>query len=402
MKTLPQPHAGEKPFAGQSKTPKTAGWCKTPHAYFLEWRRHFTALEVSVLGVILDRTVGKSTPKHAKEWMKASKADFGLWTGKSPRQIQRTLASLKSKSAIRVVDEKGGRGVEPSYQVDLQAVEKFVRRGQKCLPLSPQKGDKNVSPNYRPRTKTTDQAPSVGACEALFLTNGGPPQRITGDESQKTAIPTPGAVVGEFANGEEENRKADRPSVGGENIQPISGKATPAELERLRAFLFAYFDCDEPPPRFEQSCVLRARGASVAQIIEFLQRLWAKKKYRPGGSKGPHEWNWFLTVIGNEFSAIERGRWPEPIAPAHPSNTASAEEIARGGIETLEVPDAEDSWRSTTCQCGAEIRQYTSGRVEGECRCPSKRAPGRVTAATLGKVLAGKRIESRAAKAATG
>jgi hypothetical protein len=36
------------------------GWCKTPHAYFLEWRRYFPALDADLIGIILGRTEGCS------------------------------------------------------------------------------------------------------------------------------------------------------------------------------------------------------------------------------------------------------------------------------------------------------------------------------------------------------
>ena len=184
-----------------------------------------------------------------------------------------------------------------------------------------------------------------------------PAKRITGGESQKPTIRPPGRRDGacDFVAG---TQKADTPAVwstpadvlppAGANPKPISGRPKPevfpdlvpfayeTHLAALREKLTTYMGA-EPPKDFERSCLLRARGASVGQICELLDRKWAQKKFRPSGRCGPRDWNWFLTVIGNEFSSIERGRLPE--APAAADLSVSEDALARG-IEAIEISDA--------------------------------------------------------------
>ena len=98
----------------------------------------------------------------------------------------------------------------------------------------------------------------------------------------------------------------------------------------------------EPPSEgFEASCLLSARGATVAEIIDLLDRRWSKKDTGPGGSHGPRGWAWFWRSSATEFSPIERGRLAEPPATAH-ATTRPADEIARG-IEALEANDEDAS-----------------------------------------------------------
>lgn len=155
-----------------------------------------------------------------------------------------------------------------------------------------------------------------------------------------------------------------------QNAKPLSQKANPEELVKLRAALIAYMG-DFPPAGFEDSCLLRARGATVADIVDLINRRWKAKKYRPGARCGPRSWNWFLTVIANEFSPAERGRWPEAVATPHPDHRASVDALARG-IEALETNPANSLVCSYRCKCGAEIRQYES-RIEGICTCGPRR-----------------------------
>lgn len=155
---------------------------------------------------------------------------------------------------------------------------------------------------------------------------------------------------------------------------PIAAPPCETELEHLRRTLAAYMGA-EPPKGFERSILLRARGASVAQIEELLDQKWAKKKFRSGGRHGPRTWNWFLQVVGNEFSPVERGRWPEAVAAPHPEHPAASDALSRG-IEALEQCDPADSLVCRyRCKCGAEIRQYTS-RVVGTCTCQDKARAG--------------------------
>jgi len=214
---------------------------------------------------------------------------------------------------------------------------------------------------------TSKRAPAPAASpslEPLVSTGSESTKLITGDESQNPAIRPPGRSSFAFPLGTE-NPKAD---TGGENLCAHAGWT---DLQQLRQRLAAYMG-EEPPEGFEISCLLRARGATVTEIANLLDHRWAKKKFRPGHKCGPRTWNWFLQVIGKAFAPTERGRLAEPAAIAHPSHTATPDEVARG-IEALEANDPEDSLvRSFRCKCGNEIRQYASSRIVGTCTCGAK------------------------------
>jgi hypothetical protein len=78
--------------------------------------------------------------------------------------------------------------------------------------------------------------------------------------------------------------------------------------------------------------------------------------------------------MGNEFSEVERARFPEAVARPHSDHVASSAAIARG-IEALESVDSDGSLvASYQCKCGVEIREYES-RIVGTCTCSSNRAP---------------------------
>jgi len=87
---------------------------------------------------------------------------------------------------------------------------------------------------------------------------------------------------------------------------------TADERQTVRDCGSAYMEDDTPPDNFPSNCELAAGGHSAAEVIECLDRRFAKKRYRPGGRYGPRMWNWFYTVIREHFSATERGHLPEP------------------------------------------------------------------------------------------
>jgi hypothetical protein len=82
------------------------------------------------------------------------------------------------------------------------------------------------------------------------------------------------------------------------------------DLARVRGALKKYMGGSEPPSRTEYSCEFRANGATAEEVLNLLERRWASPKYLPGGKNGPRGWNWFLKVIGKEFSLLERARDP--------------------------------------------------------------------------------------------
>jgi hypothetical protein len=157
-----------------------------------------------------------------------------------------------------------------------------------------------------------------------------------------------------------------------------------SDLATLRAGLKKYMAGDEPPERFEHSCELRANGATAREVFDLIERRWRNKKYRPGGQYGPRGWNWFLKVIGNEFSATERSHLPEQPAAPHPAHQATAEEMACG-IDALDSLVA-----SYTCKCGAEMRQC-SDRVVGTCTCGRAKPITRATITQMPAPGTGKR-----------
>jgi len=145
-----------------------------------------------------------------------------------------------------------------------------------------------------------------------------------------------------------------------------------SDLAALRAGLKKYMEGDEPPERFEYSCELRANGATAREVLELIERKWRNKKYRPGGQHGPRGWNWFLQVVGNEFSVAERSHLSESPAAPHSDHQATPEEMT-GGIDVLDSLVA-----SYACKCGAEIRQYND-RVIGTCTCGFPKPVARAT-----------------------
>ena len=135
-----------------------------------------------------------------------------------------------------------------------------------------------------------------------------------------------------------------------------------SDLAAIRAGLKKYMEGDEPPERFEYSCELRANGATAREVLELIERKWRNKKYRPGGQHGPRGWNWFLQLIGNEFSPNRTVPSIRAARGAAFRSPATAEEMACG-------TDVLDSLvASYACKCGAEIRQYRD-RVIGTCTC---------------------------------
>jgi hypothetical protein len=149
-----------------------------------------------------------------------------------------------------------------------------------------------------------------------------------------------------------------------------------SELAMVRKRIEAYMG-DEPPDRFEYSCELRACGATPKEVCELLDRKYAKKKYRPGAQHGPRGWNWFLKVIGSEFSTTERSHFPEPPAESPLEHQMEPEAMNRG-IEAIELANAPRSIvESVRCaECGGcALVRYADGSIEG-CQCRSQHGAG--------------------------
>ena len=91
-----------------------------------------------------------------------------------------------------------------------------------------------------------------------------------------------------------------------------------SDLAAVRSMVTSYMEGEPPPPQFEHSCELRANGATARDVVALLERKRKNKKFRLGSKHGPgavsgqrSRWNWFLKVIGAEFSETERAHLPE-------------------------------------------------------------------------------------------
>jgi Helix-turn-helix domain len=115
-----------------------------------------------------------------------------------------------------------------------------------------------------------------------------------------------------------------------------------ADLAKLRLVITRYMEGEEPPVQFEHSCELRANGATSRDVVGLLERRWKNKKYRLGAKHGPgagggqrSAWNWFLKVIGNEFSETERAHLPEPPARAKRDESMHASGLGEEQFEKM-------------------------------------------------------------------
>jgi Helix-turn-helix domain len=115
-----------------------------------------------------------------------------------------------------------------------------------------------------------------------------------------------------------------------------------SDLATVRTVITRYMEGEEPPLQFEHSCELRANGATQLDVVGLLERRWKNKEYRLGAKHGPgavggqrSRWNWFLKVIGNEFSETERAHLPEPPARAKRDESMHASGLGKEQFETM-------------------------------------------------------------------
>jgi hypothetical protein len=203
-------------------------------------------------------------------------------------------------------------------------------------------------------------------------------KRISGYASQKPRSGASSSMMCEQQpKSEPPKADAEQPAFSDPNpptIAPPKNGWTREELAQVRDRIVAFWG-REPEEGFEDSIMLRARGASAAAVCELLDQKLANKKLRVGGRNAPRNQNWFLAVIENEFTP---GDLPEPPSPIGLDKLRSDEEILGRGIETIELPDASRSIvESVACSVcgGVALVRYTDGTVEG-CRCPQKFSGG--------------------------
>jgi biotin operon repressor len=214
------------------------------------------------------RKSGVCNPSHAK---------LAGELGMSDRHIRKLLAELRTCGLV------SWERTRSSSQYRVNQPEAFISRER----------NRNSDPNRNPSsTQAGTTVPTKrGLSKEIFLR----------DETANTKL---------IPANESERRDSLAVSLAG--CVPDSQAWTGDELKMVRERLRAYMEDDDPPERFEQSCELRARGAKAGDVLELLDRRWQKRKYRPGRRHGPYKWNWFLTVIGKEFSETERDHLPEP------------------------------------------------------------------------------------------
>jgi hypothetical protein len=223
----------------------------------------------------------------------------------------------------------------------------------------------------------SDRSPKESQSEESQFEEKTTNKRISGDASQKprSAASSPGRLSKES---ETRTPKADRiPQTSTDrnsttDDDPVKGW-NPEELVTVRNRIVRYWG-REPEEGFEVSVMLRARGASAADVCDLLDRKFANKKLRVGGKWAPKHPNWFLTLVENEFTP---GHLPEAPSPGCEAQKQIESEILKRGIEAIELPDAprsiSESVRCDNCGRAALVR-YTDGTVEG-CGCRQK-APG--------------------------
>jgi hypothetical protein len=203
-------------------------------------------------------------------------------------------------------------------------------------------------------------------------------KRIPGDASQKqrSAASSPVMLNAEIPKDKTSRADGTPSSWGDPDPREIENPAkgwTQRELAEVRRRIAAFWG-REPEEGFEVSVMLRARGASAANVCDLLDRKYANPKCRPGGRLAPKNQNWFLTVIENEFAP---GHLPEPTAVPKREDHVETEMINRG-IETIELPDAPRSIvESVRCnRCGGQaLVRFTDGTFEG-CGCGNGRGGG--------------------------
>ena len=180
-------------------------------------------------------------------------------------------------------------------------------------------------------TQGARSAPASASSASLDLVLNASTSRLPADELQKPqSAARPKGVGAPKTENQSQNQKAE-PAAGAIGVcltseerlfhEGKAGKPFWTEEDQILIWnaLYAYMERD-PPEALVQSCELRAAGATAQQVLELLKRKHSNPRYRCGRKYGPggkggnsydNPWNWFLTVIGNEFQGQH---FPEPKA----------------------------------------------------------------------------------------
>jgi hypothetical protein len=287
--------------------------------------------------------------------------------GKSVRQVKADMAVLERKGLIRHKRRWRGSNVyvflwHAMFEVQPTAPQQGALRVQDPLLEVQDEVILEVQPTAH-ESSHLESCPLNSVRADIKL--------IPGDASQKARTAASLRVMASHGQPKSENTKADASLRLSSDILPprtsdgIQGW-TPQELAEVRRRIAGFLG-REPAEGFEISIMLRARGASAADVCDLLDRKHADPRCRVGGRWAPKNQNWFLTVIENEVSP---GHLPESPAAPRPEHRIDPEDMNRA-LEVIELPSASRSIvESVRCsECGGNaLVLYTDGTIEG-CRC---------------------------------
>jgi hypothetical protein len=291
--------------------------------------------------------------------------------GKSLRQVKSDMAALEKRGLIR---HRRRRCQSNVYEFLWHAIFEGQQTALQQVGLEVQ--DSTLEVQHDVNLKVQSTAREFSQLESCNLSSVKADQkRIPGHASQKQRSAASSLVMKGGEHPKNETLKADSEPSRAQNpltVEDATKGWTRAELAQVRRCIAAFWG-REPEEGFEVSVMLRARGASVADVRELLDRKFANKNFRVGGRYAPKKQNWFLTVVENEFRP---GHLPE--APALPpcEHDVDQDRLDRG-IEAIELPDAPRSIvESVRCgRCGHNIVRYADGGIEG-CGCREKNGRG--------------------------
>ena len=287
--------------------------------------------------------------------------------GKSLRQVKDDMATLETKGLIRHTRRRRNSNVysflwHPMFEVQPAALQQ--------IDLEVQDSTLEVHSDVVLEVQSTAQESSQLESRNLNSVKADS-KRISGYASQKQRSDASVPVKAKIEALKNKNSKADRVS---RVLQDSSSKMgwSREELAEVRSRIVAFWR-REPEEDFEISVMLRARGASAADVRALLDRKYTNPNCRVGGRHAPKNQNWFLTIIENEFFP---GHLPEP--PARQRDQQDESEMINRGIEAIELPDASRSIaESVGCaRCGGQaLVRYTDGTIEG-CGCRDRGGRG--------------------------
>ena len=291
--------------------------------------------------------------------------------GKSVRQVKADMPALEKFGLIRHTRRRRNSNVyeflwHPMFEMQSTALQQddLVVQGS-CLEVQ---DDANLEVQSTARESSPLESCPLNSEKADS-------KRISGDASQKQRSAASSPVMPNAEIPKDKTPKADgaAPSWGDPNPREVETPAkgwTQRELAEVRRRIATFWG-REPEEGFEVSVMLRARGASAADVCDLFDRKYADPNCRAGGRLAPRSQNWFLAVIENEFTP---GHLPECPSPVRLDQQQIESEVLNRGIAAIELPDAPRSIvESVRCdRCGGQaLVRFTDGTIEG-CACRDK------------------------------